>query len=272
LITISSNVVPIDEDEETEVARWLVNVCRATFNDWAILNGTVLKPAGTPNAAQEGFHGDHSIISVKSQIGIEVGGNKGYVHAHVVLEVAHQYLTANPGQREVGVHVNIATLRSHLTSQIYLMALPPDRWPQKIYVNSKLLTTGTDNSNKWLTYQYINKDVARDNGGGFRDLRADREMADYALLDIRDDVIGGARTEVQVQPQKPPQDAAEVEEIDNRWRQDILSRETRNRILARPPRFAIQQPLLQPPQFMRTTAAPPGPRFAPGQTNPKYRG
>lgn len=156
LITLSTNVVPQTDSEAGALARWLRDETNNLFDDWGRLNGTVLKPAGSPNDSNLNLGDDHQVVSARARISLESGEQKGQYHAHVVLEIAHTYVDKN-GWGHVGVHVNVAALREYLNGQIYLMAIDPARKPEKIYVNSRLLTKQTDNSAKWLTLQYINK-------------------------------------------------------------------------------------------------------------------
>lgn len=188
-LTFSTNVVPANDTELEACVDWLHMVTSDLFGHWHWLNGTVLKPAGTLNHEQHTFPADHLIRDIKSKVAIEVGDfqkGKGQVHAHTLLEVAHEYtrqrhgatgLGHETGRPYLGVHVNVTALRIYLNGRIHEMGLDDGRFPKKIYVNSKLLTKGTDNSNKWLTLQYINKDISRDNGGGNRNLRHDEHDA-----------------------------------------------------------------------------------------------
>ncbi len=265
LITISSNVAPMDMSEQNNVTQWLKGVCDELFNNPARLNGTVLKPAGTPNEDERDFGHPNRLVSMKSRIGFEVGDEKGYVHAHIVLEVAHRYSdvswnqVAPNGENYKGVHVNVLTLRNFLNSQIDDMQLPANRRPQRIYVNSRLLTNGTDNSSKWLTYQYINKTVARDNDGGERDLTADRQFAPFRDVEIAAAVTGDDVVIHEVEGNPAP--AQDDNPMDNNTDEDDA-----------PP------PPPQPPGMRRVTIPMPQiadqrrrrPTFAPGQTNPRY--
>lgn len=186
MITLSTNVVPETDDEQDALTAWLIIQTQELFNNWNMLNGTVLKPAGSNNDMGYKFPNNHKIKSVRSKIAVEKGGaQRGQMHAHVLLEVAHTYtrqehgaegIGYDRGRANLGVHVNVRTIRDFLNGQIHTMDITEGRKPSKIYVNSKLLTKGTDNSNKWLTLQYINKDIARDNGGGMRNLRFDEGM------------------------------------------------------------------------------------------------
>ena len=183
LLTFSTNVVPEDNIERDELTFWLMHRTNEMFGDWQVLNSGVLKPAGSANEDRLGFGDPCQIVSVKSQIAIEEGGQqRGQIHAHILLEVAHTYRRAVEGNEGVGeggraimgVHTNVLAMREYLNRRIHLMQIEPARKPRKVYVNSRLLTKGTDNSNKWLTLQYINKDSAE---GGARNLRADEHNA-----------------------------------------------------------------------------------------------
>lgn len=221
LITLSSNVKPLDESEKMSIVFWFQDNAFPLFNDWDLLNGTVLKPAGTANSDKEDFPEDHLIISVRSRFTVEQGDlQRGQVHAHVVMEVAHEYVRqqhgatgfGDEGKEIIGVHVNVSAIRGYLNEKIILMDVPADRRPKKIYVNSKLLTSGTDNSNKFLSFQYINKDVAKDNGGGTRNLKRDREEAPEELQRVYESVknggiVGTEIRELQLQ-QQATQEAA----------------------------------------------------------------
>lgn len=188
MITLSTNVVPKHDDEKDALTEWMLEQTHNLFGrSFEAMNGTVLKPPGTRNYEEASFPDDHKIISVRSKISVEQGAaQRGQVHAHVILEVAHKYLRQEDGatgfgndngKPHVGVHVNVEALRNYLNSRIGSMNIEDDRKPSKIYVNCKLLTKGTDNSNKWLTVQYINKDRAKDNDGGIRNLREDERNA-----------------------------------------------------------------------------------------------
>lgn len=171
------------------LAQWLTDQCERLFQHWDLLNGTVLKPAGTSNFRRVAFPDDHKIVKVRSRVSIERGDfnqGKGQMHSHTLVEVAHRYLDQtdgatgigeDTGKPHVGVHTNVMALRDYLNRHIPEMQIDPDRRPQKIYVNSKLLTKGTDQSNKWLTLQYITKQSAKDGHGGTINLRQQEERA-----------------------------------------------------------------------------------------------
>lgn len=184
MLTLSTNVVPQNIMERMALTRWLLSVTEEMFDDWSVLNGAVLKPAGTANSERHRFGDDHKIISVKSRVAVEKGETKGQIHAHCLLEVCHSYTKAERGQRYVGVHVNRDGVQEYLDAHIPYMEIPFERRPKKIYVNCRLLTKGTDNSNKWLTLAYINKD--RDVHG--TNLAAQRARASERELRIAEEL------------------------------------------------------------------------------------
>lgn len=207
MLTVSTNVVPVDDYEQRQAVDWLTAILIHIFREWSLLNGTVLKPAGSRNEDQIAFPEPHLFVKIRSVISVERGGEtrQGQIHAHVLLEVAHMYRQAvngNEGLSEdgkdvMGVHINVYALRNYLNAHIEQMGLLPERLPSKIYVNSKLLTRGTDNSNKWLTLQYINKDRAKDNDGGTRNLREDELNSEPQLQKARAGLLRAqAKTEV----------------------------------------------------------------------------
>lgn len=259
LLTISTNVRPRDEHERDGLVEWLLNVLDTLFNDWNLINGNVIKPPGTDNRDRVTFPDDHKIMKVRSMTSIEQGDfQQGQIHAHVVLEVAHRYVSQEHGAEGdgndngkplLGCHVNVVALRDYLNSFIPEMGIADDRKPPKIYVNSRLLTKGTDNSNKFLTLQYINKDRAKDNGGGMRDLERDARRADPNLRAARESLInGGLALETQstsiVANHEPPAD----------WREnDQLG--MGGAISPVAPRMLVQG--IQPPAMVYKTVPPP---------------
>lgn len=200
LLTISTNVVPKNDEEKMAVAEWLLNNCMDMFWNFDTLNGNCIKPAGTPNREKVTFPVDNKIIKIRSRVAVEQGDmQRGQIHAHVLLEIAHEYLEQEDraeggqgGKNNIGVHINVVALRDWFNSRIPQMMIDPSRWPAKIYINSKLLTTGTDNSNKFLTLQYINKDRARDNDGGYRNLTEDRAEAPTELQQVHQTLLHGS--------------------------------------------------------------------------------
>jgi hypothetical protein len=201
-ITISTNVVPSDNDEKDALTEWLINVTDELFGDFDVLNGNCIKPPGTRNYQRARFPDDNKIIQVRARVSVEQGAaQQGQVHAHVLLEIAHRYLRQEDGatgigqdtnKPHLGVHVNVEALREWLNARIPAMDIPAARQPPKVYVNCKLLTKGTDNSNKWLTLQYINKDRAKDGHGGHLNLRAqERNTGDADLSRARQLLLNG---------------------------------------------------------------------------------
>ena len=164
LITVSTNVQPQTNMEDQALVKWLVDRTKEIFEDWSVLNGNCLKPAGSNNNDEERFPNDHRIISVKCKVAVEQNEERqrGQMHAHWLVEVAHTYADRSDVRNGMqGVHVNVYALRNYLNSKIPLMEIDEDRLPQKIYVNSRLLTKENDNQSKWLTLQYLNKTVDR---------------------------------------------------------------------------------------------------------------
>jgi len=207
LLTISTNVVPKNDDEKMALAQWLMNNCIDMFWNFDVLNGNCIKPAGTSNREKVTFPLDNKIIKIRSRIAVEQGDmQRGQIHAHVLLEIAHEYLEQEDraeggqgGKANIGVHINVVALREWFNSRIPEMLIERSRWPPKIYINSKLLTTGTDNSNKFLTLQYLNKDRAKDIDGGVRNLVEDRAEAPTELQQIHQTLLHGSES-VDVAP------------------------------------------------------------------------
>jgi hypothetical protein len=207
LITFSTNVRPADAHEEVALTNWLVDMTDRMFNQWDILNGTVIKPAGSPNEDKMAFPIDNQIIMARSRITIERGDfNQGHgqMHAHILLEVAHNYTdqrhgaagagTDHPERLNLGVHTNVRAMRDYLNERIVEMDIDIDRRPKKIYVNSKLLTKGTDLSNKWLTLAYIRKNLAKGVDGQVLNLRQlEHDAHDPELSRVRQGMINGGQ-------------------------------------------------------------------------------
>lgn len=178
LLTISTNVVPNSDQERRAVAQWLRDEANNLFDDLAMLNGTVLKPAGSANEEKANFDDDNPIERIRSRVSLEAGDQRGQMHMHVLIEVAHLRQESPNNWGSTGVHVNVKALRDYLNGQIHLMGIAPGRLPQKIYVNSRLITSRDNPSAKWLTLAYLNKQ--RDNpsnGQAPRNLVADRLAA-----------------------------------------------------------------------------------------------
>lgn len=189
LITINTNVKPRTMGETLACTNWLILMCEMLFGTFEGLNGTVLKPAGAPNDTHAKFEGPHLISGVAARVTIEQGNQQGRIHAHILLEVCHHYTEAN-SYGLIGIHINRTALHQFLKDHLHMLALPELRRPASIYVDCKLLTTKTDNSNKFLTMAYINKDRAKDNGDSPNqkslDLRAQYASAPAKLQHIYD--------------------------------------------------------------------------------------
>lgn len=178
LLTISTNVVPVDDQERRALALWLRDEANNLFDDLSMLNGTVLKPAGSANEEKATFDDDNPIERIRSRVSLEAGDQRGQMHMHVLIEVAHVRQESPNGWGSTGVHVNVKALRDYLNSRIHTMGIAPARMPPKIYVNSRLITSRDNPSAKWLTLAYLNKQ--RDNpsnGQAPRNLAADRLAA-----------------------------------------------------------------------------------------------
>lgn len=199
-IVWNTNVRPGKNDtEKRELASWLIDRARELFRDFDVMNGVVVKPAGTNGHQNPRFPADNQIIGVKTEFAVEIGGQEqeGKVHAHILLEVAHTYSeqtdgaegVGKSGKALIGVHSSAIGMKKYLDERIYLMQIDPNRRPSSIYVFAKLLTTATDNTLKWLTRQYINKDLARDNDGGTRNLREDQANTDRRDLNRARDLL-----------------------------------------------------------------------------------
>jgi hypothetical protein len=73
-----------------------------------------------------------------------------------VVEVNHTLGEPNEhGQK--GVHVNRAALQRFFDERLGRMNIPEERRVRKVYLNNRLLTKGTDNSSKFMTLEYLNK-------------------------------------------------------------------------------------------------------------------
>jgi hypothetical protein len=180
VITISTNVVPRDELERGALADWLRIQGNDLFDDFYRLNGTVLKPAGSPAAENRTFGVNHRIEGVRSRITLEKGDKRGQMHMHVVMEVAHRYTERNEWGL-MGVHVNTTALRRYLTDKIKDMEIDVDRRPASIYVHSRLIAALNDQQTKWMALQYIHK--GRDkNGASMVALEAQSSREDQNII------------------------------------------------------------------------------------------
>lgn len=178
LITISTNVVPQNAMERINLTRWLEAALQQEFYDFHRMDGNILKPAGAPNDQMVPLGYNHKVRTIQTMVTVETGARRGQLHAHVLLEICHNYVHANQ-YGLTGVHINRQGLQESLNRHIHTMPVPAARRPQSLYTNIRLLTRANDNTNKWLTLHYLNKD--RDVAG--RDLRADRAAADPTLED-----------------------------------------------------------------------------------------
>jgi hypothetical protein len=157
LITISTNVSPHTYMQRTGMTQWIYNVAQDLFQDFETLNGVLIKPAGSQNDAEERFPEDNLIAGVKARVTIEQGPGKKQMHAHILVEICHHYTNRNE-YGLAGVHINRKALNNYWDSRIDEMPIPPIMRPRKVYLNNRLITKGTDNSAKWLTLAYLNKD------------------------------------------------------------------------------------------------------------------
>lgn len=183
-ITINSNVVPHTFAQRVGMTNWLTSTLQEVLFDFDSMNGVLLKPAGSPNEDYASFGDNHLIETIRSRVSIEQGRNGGTMHAHVLLEISHGYRDRNEFGYK-GVQLNRRAFHEFLQNRVALMPVLPQQRPRDIYLNIRLLTRATDNTNKWLTLQYLNKD--RDIHG--RNLDADRAGATERDLDIRDEML-----------------------------------------------------------------------------------
>jgi hypothetical protein len=155
LITVNTRIVPQTDAERVEVVRWMQTCCQELFEDFDSLNGVLIKPAGSENGEGEQVDAD-GIVGVRARVGIEQGPDRGHLHCHIVVEVNHTLGEVNEhGQK--GVHVNRAALQRFFDERLPRMDLPDARRVRRIYLNNRLLTKGTDNSSKFMTLEYLNK-------------------------------------------------------------------------------------------------------------------
>lgn len=186
LITINSNVVPRSIAQRIGMTQWLRDGITQLFGDFNLLNGLILKPAGSPNDERVGLDGN-TIIGVRTALGVEQAPQTKLMHGHILLEVSHLAVGLNAWGK-TGVHLNVTGLREWFDANIHQMPVMNSQKPKHVYVQVKLLTTGTDNSNKWLTLAYIDKD--RDIHG--RNLKRDRQQAPEDLRRIRQKILDEA--------------------------------------------------------------------------------
>ncbi len=172
LITISTNVKPHTYMQRVNLTNWLRGACGELLSDFDSMDGVLIKPAGAPNDQEIRFGPNNRIAGVRSKVTIEQGPVKKQMHAHILVEICHHYAERNR-YGYCGIHINRRTLNEFFDARIPQMDIPANMRPGRIYVNSRLLTKGTDNSSKWLTLAYLDKD--RDARG--RNLAADRAAA-----------------------------------------------------------------------------------------------
>lgn len=191
LITVNTNFVPQNNAERIAVTSWLQETTHELFHEFDTVNGTLLKPAGAPNAEGH-LLPEEGVIGVRARVGIEQGPERGAVHAHILVEVCHR-LGENNDFGFRGVHINRALLQKFFDQRLRHMDVAEDRKIDRVYLNSKLQTKGTDNSGKYMTIAYLNKD--RDVHG--RNLRADRQRASARDRQIYDAVNQGEAHDIQ---------------------------------------------------------------------------
>ena len=272
LLTFSTNVVPRDDSEQDNLVEWLIEATNELFRDWETINGNCLKPPGTRNSQMARFVDPVRIVHIRARVSCERGqAQQGQVHCHVLLEVAHRYLQQEGGAEGngpengrpyIGVHTNVEAMREFLNDRINRMDIPENRRPPKIYVNSKLLTKGTDQSNKWLTLQYINKDRDLRNV----DLRAqEQQHGTVETVQVRRNMLNGGLN-AAAEHHEVPVDAAENDDND---RNDGGGSDDDNQPQPpQPPAFVNVNPQRAPPQapaFLNVNAqapAPQAPNFA----------
>jgi len=179
LITVSTNVIPHTYMQRVNITQWLYDACTELLSDFDSLDGVLIKPAGSPNGGEHKFGGNNRIAGIRSKVTIEQGPVKKQMHAHILVEICHHYVEPNQWGYS-GVHINRRTLNQFFDDRIFRMAIPPNMRPGRVYVNNRLLTKGTDNSSKWLTLAYIDKD---------RDIQGRNLAADRAAAPVRDQGI-----------------------------------------------------------------------------------
>lgn len=153
------------------------------FADFGSMNGIILKPAGSPNDEMQ-LVPEGQVVGVRVKVTIEQGKGRGFMHCHVLLEVCHTSRQRNQWGM-MGIHLNRRGLQEYLDHHIDQMPVMANQRPEKCYVNMRLLTRGTDNSNKWLTLEYLDKD--RDVSG--RNLKRDRQNAPEQLREVRQKML-----------------------------------------------------------------------------------
>lgn len=190
LITVNTNFAPQNGEEEFGVVNYLQDACADLFQDFDSLNGVLIKPAGAPNAENHLVDPD-GIVGVRSRVGIEQGAERGFVHAHILVEVCHRLGDNNEfGFR--GVHVNRGALQRFFDERLEGRDFG-GRHIERVYLNSKLQTRATDNASKYMTIAYLNKD--RDALG--RNLAAQRHAAGARAREIHAALVAAPTQEVR---------------------------------------------------------------------------
>lgn len=187
LLTVNTNVCPHSHAQKVGMTQWLYNQCQNLLWDFDSMNGVLIKPAGSLNMNEEKFSQNHKIAGVKSSVTIEQGEKRHFMHAHVLIEICHNYVEKNEYGYS-GVHLNRKTIQDYFDSHIGSMPINEGQRPEKHYINVRLLTRENDNTSKWLTLSYINKDKdlkAELGVPGGRNLKRDRAAAKPADLHIR---------------------------------------------------------------------------------------
>jgi hypothetical protein len=174
LITVNTRIVPQNAGERVEVVRWMQEVCQELFEDFDTLNGVLIKPAGATNSEEEKVP-DDGVVGVRARVGIEEGPDRGQLHCHILVEICHRLGEHNEHGMK-GVHINRTALQRYFDERLPRMNIPEARRIRRVYLNNKLLTSGTDNSSKFMTLEYLNK--SRDVHG--RNLNAQRATASAA--------------------------------------------------------------------------------------------
>jgi hypothetical protein len=160
LITINSNENPAAGSTAFQaISNWLLDTANDLFGDLNNIRTHVLKHPRTTN--ENPMLVDASrLMRIRSRIALEQNrrAQQGKVHIHVLLEVNHIIFVDERGLK--GVQVNVRRIREFLGERLEELAIQLGRNPKKPYVNVRLLTTSTDpNQDKWLTLQYITKQV-----------------------------------------------------------------------------------------------------------------
>lgn len=189
LITVNTNFTPQNGVEEFGVINYLQDACAELFSDFDSLNGVLIKPAGAPNAENVPVD-PNGIVGIKSRVGIEQGAERGCVHAHILVEVCHR-LGDNNEFGMKGIHVNRGALQRFFDERLQNRDFGGRRI-ERVYLNSRLQTKATDNSSKYMTIAYLNKDTdifrrnlaAQRNRAGVRDREIHAALVAAPLQEI----------------------------------------------------------------------------------------